>query len=213
VTSQKETAAKACIGSASVETESIGTLSRAVRSLLRALAAASLAIAATACAPNSAPLTLPRALSFGAKPNLISVLDVNIGDSLYSVQTRFPSGFMETGPYGADVYRIDNIEVDSIRYSQINYEFTTHSGMQLVIARFTKDSSAKVFEKLVRTVGPPSQQTHDKGNPAEVVEASWDLPHGERVVFNSPKLFVVVLGPGGSSLKHDLPDNNPNDTL
>ncbi len=168
---------------------------------------------ATACATNSAPLTLPRALSFGAQPNLTSFLNVNFGDSLYNVQTRLPSGFMETGPYGADVYRIDNIEVDSIRYSQVNYEFTTHSGMQLVTAWFTPDSSAKVLEKLVQAVGPPNRQSRDKGSPAGAVEASWELPHGERVVFNGPKLFVVVLGPGGSSLKHDLPGNNPNDTL
>ena len=46
----------------------------------------------------------------------------------------------------------NNIEVDSIRYEQVKYEFTTYSGMQLVMAWFTPDSSGKVLGKLVQDV-------------------------------------------------------------
>src|SRR5260370_38790210 len=79
------------------------------------------------------------------QPNVTAFLDVRFGDSLYRVQNRFPNGSLETAPYGADTYRINNIEVDGIRYPQVKYEFTTYSGMQLVMPWFTPNSRSKVL--------------------------------------------------------------------
>lgn len=145
-------------------------------------------------------------------PNLTSFLGVRFGDSIYRVQNRFPNGSLETAPYGADTYRLNNIEVDSIRYQQIKYEFTTYSGMQLVMAWFTPDSSGKVLEKLVAAVGPPSEQSSAKGSAPADTQAVWRLPHGERVIYDGPKRFVAVLGPGGGPLKQDATENEALDS-
>ena len=146
------------------------------------------------------------------QPNVTSFLDVRFGDSLYRVQNRFPNGSLETAPYGADTYRIDNIEVDGVRYSQVKYEFTSYSGMQLVMAWFTPDSSGKVLAKLVAAVGPPTEQDSAKGSAPSDTHAVWRLPHGERVVYDGPKRFVAVLGPGGGPLKQDAQENETLDS-
>jgi hypothetical protein len=141
-----------------------------------------------------------------------SVLDVRFGDSLYRVQNRFPNGSLETAPYGADTYRINNIEVDGIRYPQVKYEFTTYSGMQLVIAWFTSDSSGKVLEKLVSAGRCASEQNSAKGRAPADTQAIRQLPHGERVVYDGPKRFVAVVGPGGGPLKQDAVENESLDS-
>jgi hypothetical protein len=171
--------------------------------------------AVAGCSASVAPTAaaIPKMLGLAGQPNLTSFLDVRFGDSLYRVQTRFPSGAMETAPYGADTYRINNIEVDSVRYEQVKYEFTTYSGMQLVMAWFTPESSGKVLEKLVQAVGAPTQQNSSKGSAPADTEASWQLPHGERIIYDGPKRFVAVLGPGGGPLKHDIAENEAIDTL
>lgn len=145
-------------------------------------------------------------------PNLTSFLDVRFGDSLYRVQNRFPNGTVETAPYGADTYRINNIEVDGIRYQQVKYEFTTYSGMQLVMAWFTPDSNGTVLEKLVAAVGPPTEQNSAQGSAPSDTQAVWRLPHGERVVYDGPKRFVAVLGPGAGPLKQDAIENETLDS-
>lgn len=165
------------------------------------------AFACAACSAGSSPVAMPKMSDLIGQPNLISFLDVRFGEPLYRVQNRFPSGAVETAPYGADTYRINNIEVDSIRYEQVKYEFTTYSGMQLVMAWFTPDSSPGVLEKLIQAVGPPSEQNTAKGNAPADIQAFWQLPHGERVVYDGPKRFVAVLGPGGGPLKKDATEN------
>jgi hypothetical protein len=135
------------------------------------------ALACAACSANSPGLAIPKMLGLAGPPNLTSFLDVRFGDSFYRVQNRFPSGVMETAPYGAAAYRLNNIEVDSIRYEQVKYEFTTYSGMQLVMAWFTPDSGGKVLEKLVQAVGPPSEQNSSKGSAPAETQALWQLPH------------------------------------
>jgi len=169
------------------------------------------ALACAACSASSPVASMPKMLGLAGQPNLTSFLDVRFGDSLYRVQTRFPSGAIETAPYGADTYRINNIEVDSIRYKQVKYEFTTYSGMQLVMAWFTPDSSAKVLGKLVQAVGAPSEQRSSKGTAPEDTQALWELPHGERVVYDGPKRFVAVVGPGGP-LRQDAIENEALDS-
>jgi hypothetical protein len=170
------------------------------------------AIAFAACSASSHAVTIPKMKDILGQPNLTSFLDVRFGDSMYRVQNRFPNGSIETAPYGADTYRLNNIEVDSIRYSQIKYEFTTYSGMQLVMAWFTADSSGKVLEKLVEAIGPPSEQNSAKGSAPADTQAIWRLPHGERVVYDGPKRFVAVLGPGGGPLKQDATENEALDS-
>lgn len=174
--------------------------------IIRAMLAG-MTLACAACSAGSPGFAVPEMLGLAGPPNLTSFLDVRFGDSLYRVQNRFPSGAMETAPYGADTYRINNIEVGSIRYQQVKYEFTTYSGMQLVMAWFTPDSSGKVLEKLVEAVGPPSEQNSSKGAAAADTKAFWQLPHGERVIYDGPKRFVAVLGPGGGPLKQDALEN------
>jgi hypothetical protein len=174
--------------------------------IARAMLAA-VAFACAACSASSPGLSMAKALGLVGPPNLTSFLDVRFGDSLYRVQNRFPSGTMQTAPYGADTYRISNIEVDSIRYEQVKYEFTSYSGMQLVMAWFTPDSGEKVLQKLVQAVGPPTEQNSSRGSTPADIQAFWQLPHGERVIYDGPKRFVAVLGPGGGPLRQDATEN------
>jgi hypothetical protein len=172
------------------------------------------AIACAACSASSPAVVSvqKKVQGFLGQPNVTSFLDVRFGDTLYRVQNRFPSGSIETAPYGADTYRIENIEVDGVRYQRVKYEFTTYSGMQLVMAWFTPDSSGQVLEKLIAAVGPPTEQNNTKGIAPADAQASWRLPHGELVVYDGPKRFVAVVGPGGGPLKQDAAENESLDS-
>jgi hypothetical protein len=172
------------------------------------------AIACAACSASSPAVVSvqKKVQGFLGQPNVTSFLDVRFGDTLYRVQNRFPSGTIETAPYGADTYRIENIEVDGVRYQRVKYEFTTYSGMQLVMAWFTPDSSGQVLEKLIAAVGPPTEQNNTKGIAPADAQASWRLPHGELVVYDGPKRFVAVVGPGGGPLKQDAAENESLDS-
>lgn len=182
--------------------------------IVRALIGVAGAFTLAACSAASPAIVSvqKKVQGFMGPPNLTSFLDVRFGDSLYRVQNRFPNGTVETAPYGADTYRINNIEVDGIRYQQVKYEFTSYSGMQLVMAWFTPDSSGTVLEKLVTAVGPPTEQNSAKGSAPSDTQAVWRLPHGERVVYDGPKRFVAVLGPGGGPLKQDAIENETLDS-
>jgi hypothetical protein len=185
---------------------------RAFRIIRAMLVGMTGALACAACSAGSPAAAMPKIRDLLGPPNLTSFLGVRFGDSMYRVQNRFPNGSLETAPYGADTYRINNIEVDSIRYQQVKYEFTTYSGMQLVMAWFTPDSSGKVLEKLVEAVGPPTEQNSAKGSAPADTQAVWRLPHGERAIFDGPKRFVAVLGPGGGPLKQDAIENEALDS-
>lgn len=182
-----------------------------VRALLIGVAGAFTFVACSATSPAIVSVQ-QKVQGLMGPPNLTSFLDVRFGDSLYRVQNRFPNGSVETAPYGADTYRIDNIEVDGIRYQQVKYEFTSYSGMQLVMAWFTPESSSTVLEKLIAAVGPPTEQNSAKGSAPSDTQAVWRLPHGERVVYDGPKRFVAVLGPGGGPLKQDAIENETLDS-
>lgn len=172
----------------------------------------SLAIVCAGCSSSSPAPAIPAIRDLLGPPDLTSFLDVRFGDSMYRVQNRFPNGSIETAPYGADTYRINNIEVDSIRYRQVKYEFTSYAGMQLVMAWFVPESSDKVLAKLIAVVGPPSEQNSAKSSAPADTRAVWRLPHGERVIFDGPKRFVAVLGPGGGPLKQDAAENETLDS-
>ena len=182
--------------------------------IVRATLALAGAIACAACSSGSPAVVSVQKKVQGllGQPNVTSFLDVRFGDSLYRVQNRFPNGSLETAPYGADTYRLENIEVDGVRYSRVKYEFTSYSGMQLVMAWFTPDSSEQVLEKLIAAIGAPTEQDSAKGSAPADTRAMWRLPHGERVVFDGPKRFVAVLGPGGGPLKQDEAENEAIDS-
>src|ERR1700720_4268487 len=128
-----------------------------VRALLISVAGA---LTFAACASSSPAVVSVQKKVQGllGQPNVTSFLDVRFGDSLYRVQNRFPNGSLETAPYGADTYRINKIEVDGIRYSEVKYEFTSYSGMHLVMACSPPDSTPQVLENLVPPVSPPTEQ-------------------------------------------------------
>jgi len=67
------------------------------------------------------------------------------------------------------------------------------------MAWFTPDSSGKVLEKLVAAVGPPTEQNSAKGSaPCRTSRLPGSFPHRRTaVVYDGPKRFVAVLGPGG----------------
>src|ERR1700675_3749174 len=96
--------------------------------IVRALISVAGALAFAACSASSPAVVSvqKKVQGFLGQPNVTSFLDVRFGDSLYRVQNRFPNGSLETAPYGADTYRINNIEVDGVRYSQVKYEFTSY---------------------------------------------------------------------------------------
>src|ERR1700691_5771997 len=151
-----------------------------IRASLMSLAGA---ISCAACPAGSPAASVQKKVQgLMGQPNVTSFLDVRFGDSLYRVQNRFPNGSIETAPYGADTYRINDIEVDSIRYQQVKYEFTSYSGMQLVMAWFTPDSCDLALAKLIAAVGAPSDQKSVQGSSAAKTQAMWQLPHSERVV-------------------------------
>ncbi|MGB0060054.1 hypothetical protein [Candidatus Binatus sp.] len=182
--------------------------------IVRAMLALAGAIACAACSSGSPAVVSVQKKVQGllGQPNVTSFLDVRFGDSLYRVQNRFPNGSLETAPYGADTYRLENIEVDGVRYQRVKYEFTSYSGMQLVMAWFTPDSSEQVLEKLIAAIGAPTEQDSAKGSAPADTRAMWRLPHGERVVFDGPKRFVAVLGPGGGPLRQDEAENEALDS-
>lgn len=181
--------------------------------IVRATLALAGAIACAACSSGSPAVVSVQKKVQGllGQPNVTSFLDVRFGDSLYRVQNRFPNGSLETAPYGADTYRLENIEVDGVRYQRVKYEFTSYSGMQLVMAWFTPDSSEQVLEKLIAAIGAPTEDSAKGSAPADT-RAMWRLPHGERVVFDGPKRFVAVLGPGGGPLRQDEAENEALDS-
>src|SRR5258708_12643862 len=119
-----------------------------VRALLTGVAGA-LAFAACSASSPTVVSVQKKVQGILGQPNVTAFLDVRFGDSLYRVQNRFPNGSLETAPYAADTYRINNIEVDGIRYQQVKYEFTTYSVIQLFMPSFTPISSVTLLENLV----------------------------------------------------------------
>lgn len=147
------------------------------------------------------------------RPSLTSFLDVHFGAQLVEVQERYPMGAVETSPYGAEAYRIERLRADHLRYDTVIYEFTAHTGMQLAIATFAADSTAGVFDELEQALGAPTAQKPSGGRGAESIEATWDLPHGERVSFDGPNRRIEMLGPAGSPLKQDIAIREANGAL
>ncbi len=182
------------------------------RDLMARFAAAALIAALLAGCAGAAPgANAPTAyaegligLFTGGGRTLTSFLGVRFGDELYRVQQRMPSGEVESAPYGADAYRIDNVTVDGILWERVIFEFTEGTGMQLVMARFSAASATTVYTMLEKTIGPPTTSRQGAGTSPATLEAIWDLPHEEKVSFDGPRQLVAVVGPAGGPLKKDL---------
>ncbi|HUY27906.1 MAG TPA: hypothetical protein VMV27_10845 [Candidatus Binataceae bacterium] len=165
-----------------------------------ALAAATLA----GCAGANSPYDLATWFGFG-KPNLTSFLGVRFGASLDRVREELPDGDFETSPYGADAWRVSNVESGGVIYRSVVFEFTSNLGMQMAIAQFAPGAAATVLGQLKRALGEPAALRSGGGaaSDPDTLMASWELPHNERVTFNGPDQQVEMLGPAGSPLRHD----------
>jgi hypothetical protein len=173
-----------------------------------ALIAALLAGCAGAAPGTNAPTAYAEGiigLFTGGSRTLTSFLGVRFGDDLSHVQRRMPSGEVESAPYGADAFRVDNVTVDSILWERVIFEFTEGTGMQLVMARFSAPSATTVYTMLEKTIGPPTTSRQGVGTTPATLLAIWELPHEERVTFDGPSRLVEVIGPAGGPLKKDLP--------
>jgi hypothetical protein len=139
-----------------------------------------------------------------SRPHLTSFLGVRFGETLARAQRELPGGTVETSPYGADAYRIENVQADTIRYDAVVYEFSGELGMQLAIATFPAASAGEVLRGLEGTLGAPTVARPRAGTGAQTLVASWDMAHGERALFLGPERRVVMLGPAGSTLRPDV---------
>jgi len=168
--------------------------------VLAAIVAASLA----GCAAASSPYDLATWFGLG-KPNLTSFLGVRFGASLDRVREELPDGDFETSPYGADAWRVNNLESGGVLYRSVVFEFTSNLGMQMAIAEFAPEAAATVLGQLKRALGEPTALRSGvaASSGPETLVASWELPHNERVTFSGPDRQVEMLGPAGSPLRHD----------
>jgi len=163
------------------------------------------------CASTNSPYDLSTWLDLG-RPNLTSFLGVEFGSSIDRVREELPDGDFETSPYGANAWRVGSVESGGVRYSTVVFEFTDNTGMQMAIAEFAPEDGAAVLGQLKRALGEPAALRSGAGGtsapgatPADdLMIASWDLPHNEKVTFNGPSQQVEMLGPAGSPLRHDL---------
>jgi hypothetical protein len=176
--------------------------------LAGALTLAVIAAGCSAAPPGSnAPTTAAAAVMSiftGDQRVLTSFLGVKFGDSLSHVQLTMPIGQVQSAPYGADAYCIDQYAVGPIVWERVIFEFTDSTGMQLVLARFSQSSSGTVFETLEKTLGTPTRTHQWTGSRPPTLDAMWELPHGERVNFDGPNRLVAVVGPAGGPLRQDI---------
>ena len=91
----------------------------------------------------------------------------------------------------------------SFDYQDVVYEFTDHSGMQMVIAHFPSSEGGEVYQQLESTLGAPtSSGTIHEG--VASLEASWKLADGARVQYSGPFHRLVLVGKEGASLEVDV---------
>ncbi len=161
------------------------------------------AIAIAGCSSGNSPYRLASWLNLG-KPNLTSFVGIRFGASLDRVREELPDGDYETAPYGANTWKVREVEAGGVRYPAVVFEFTDNMGMQLAIASFSASDGDRVLAQLTKAFGTPTHQRSGPGNGSNALIAVWELPHTERVTFDGPALEVEMLGPAGSTLKHDL---------
>ncbi len=112
-------------------------------------------------------------------------------------------GLIQTSPYGAPAYKLENVTTRNIEYQDVIYEFSLASGMQLVIAHFIPSASADLYQQLQSDLGAPSSLTAPPDRP-DRGEASWHLPSGTRVMYSGPYYRMVLIGKDGGELEADV---------
>jgi hypothetical protein len=167
------------------------------------LVAAAFALTLGGCARAGGPLNFASWFNLG-KPNLSSFMGVRFGESVDRVRRELPDGSLETSPYGAEAYRVENLQIGQVRFDLVLFEFTAGSGMQLVIAHFSAGSAGVVLGQLKSALGDAPHSRSGPGVGPESLLAQWDLPSNEQVTFDGPESRVVLLGPGGSPLRRDI---------
>ncbi len=172
------------------------------RTIVARLLVAAFAILASACGAVLPPLRTPVWLVPG--PNLTSFIGVRFGESMMRVQLRYPGGSVETSPNGADAYRLQGVNVGTIQYETVVFEFSSESGMQLAFAKFAPASSDEVLARLKGSFGAPDSLREGQTPGSQSLEATWELPRGERISFSGAQRVVVLLGPGGAGLRRDI---------
>lgn len=133
---------------------------------------------------------------------LTSFLGVRFGATLAEVQRVFPGGIPETSPYGADAFRIANVNAGAATYKSVIYEFVEGQGMQLALARFDALSAKAVLDELQQSLGQPTRTDSRPGAPAE--QALWRAPAGVSVRYDGGEGLLVIVGPHGASLEPDI---------
>lgn len=142
-----------------------GERGRRTPAFVAALIAGAIILAAVAgCAGSNSPYVLSSWFDLG-KPNLTSFLGVRFGSSLDRVREELPDGDFETSPYGANAWRVENIEAGGVRYRKVVFEFTDNMGMQLAIAEFAPEAGATVLAQLKRALGEPTALRPGAGTP------------------------------------------------
>ncbi len=139
----------------------------------------------------------------GTPHGVNSFMGISFGDSMDQVERRFPTGLIQTSPYGAPAYKLENVSSQSIEYQDVIYEFQQDLGMQMVIAHFAPSARTDVFQQLQTTLGPPlSASSGSEGSAG--ADAAWRLSDGSRVLFNGPFHRLVLIGKHGGSLETDI---------
>lgn len=140
----------------------------------------------------------------GPPHQLDSFMGVGFGDSMDQVERRFPTGLIQTSPYGAAAYKLENVSSQSIEYQDVIYEFEPHNGMQMVIAHFVPSASADLYQQLQSALGVPVSTGVGIDEGSASAEATWRLSDGSRVLFNEPFHRLVLIGKNGGSLETDI---------
>lgn len=138
------------------------------------------------------------------RPLVASFLGVSFGESFDDVREKYPTGREETSPYGAPAYRIDEVSGGNVRYSSVVYEFADRAGMQLVYARFAPSSADYLLKELKGALGQPVSMRTGLGKTQDRIEATWLLPEGEFVKYDSELDRLAILGPRGEELRQDI---------
>ncbi len=140
----------------------------------------------------------------GTQHDVGAFMGISFGDSMDQVQRRFPTGLIQTSPYGAPAYKLENVSSRNIEYRDVIYEFEPHNGMQMVIAHFVPSASADLYQQLQSTLGVPVSTGAGIDEGSASAEATWRLPDGSRVLFNEPFHRLVLIGKDGGSLETDI---------
>lgn len=142
--------------------------------------------------------------SIAQQPFLRSFLGLPFSADLAQARQRYPNGLVRTSPLGFTCYQVNELSGQGIHYPVVLYEFTPQDGMQMVLARFTPDSSALVFARLKRVLGAPSRQLGADSADDVPRLALWSSPGGGQVRFDGARQLLIVRNQASKALSQDL---------